>query len=178
MTRPDFTDERPITWEVRWHIFWRLGGIGTSGILAVWSLAATAGVFEVFGYKLSYRRFGQLREVDAKFTGVMAIIVTVVGLFWYGPRVWRALYLARFGHRHNGTVRRKLGVTLYGFDTVLVSFTVADKVYTAKYGVKMNEWDVGASLPLLYDPAAPARSLPQWQVLPPRVIREEFNKTR
>lgn len=39
-----------------------------------------------------------------------------------------------------GTVRRRLGVTLHGFDTILISYMVDEQAFTAKIGVNPQEF--------------------------------------
>jgi hypothetical protein len=168
---------RPLTWEILRHILWQMGGYGSLAVGVLWLLTIVTVTLDFFGIQLVRR---QIVGEDSALTPAMALafaaVVTAVAVLWYPPKIWRALHLARVSQRVNGTVRRMLGVTIHGFETILVTYTVEQKSYTAKFGVDAEKFAVGAPAAILYDPHRPRVALLQESVLPPKVGRALFDQ--
>lgn len=160
---------RLITSAIRNYILWKLAGSAALVSGAFWVLTLVAFVLERFGLQLVRYRFGQEQTLDATWLCWTAVGVTLLSLFFVAPRVWRALYLARIGQASKGTVRRRLGVTLQGFDTILISYMVDEQAFTAKIGVNPQEFSSGLSVPMIYDPVNPRRAMPQDYLFPSNV---------
>ncbi len=171
LTMPD-TISRPITAAIRNHILWKLGGNAAIIASIFWLLTGVAFTLELFGLQLARRRFGRETVLEAKWLLLIALVITLLSLLFVAPRVWRALYLARVGQVAKGTVRRRLGVTMRGFDTILISYSVEQQAFTTKIGVNPQEFSSGLSVPMIYDPAKPRLAMPQ-DYLFPRNVRVE-----
>jgi hypothetical protein len=168
---------RPLTWEILRHILWQMDGYGSLAVGVMWLLTIVTVTLDFLGVQIVRRQIvGENSVLTPGMALAFAAVVTFAALFWYPPKLWRALHLARVGQRVNGTVRRMLGVTIHGFETILVTYTVEQKSYTAKFGVDAEKFAVGAPAAILYDPNRPRAALLQESVLPPKVGRALFDQ--
>lgn len=154
---------RELTPEIRNHILWMVGSTPVFFVVGFWTLYGVALALDAVGYTLMSWRGTPIGPEGALF---MAGVVTAFALLWTPPKLMRAFHLATDGVEATGTVRRKLGVTLKGIETVQVSYTYDSQVYTAKYGVELNELGPGATVNLIVDPVKPSRSLLRRHVFP------------
>lgn len=146
---------RPLTTKTIFHVLWKFAGSAGMVLAVVWGLALLAFVLEMFGMKLTRSRLGMESEIPASVAVGVAVAFSLVLVPLIASKLWRGFHLARVGQITSGTVRRRLGVTFHGVDTIVVSYMVDKKAYSAKIGVGLHEFAVGATLPVLYDPARP-----------------------
>ena len=101
----------------------------------------------------------------------LAVIITVLGALWLLPTFWRAVYLARRGLVEVGTVRRRLGVTWRGIETILVTYTIDNRAYAIKRGEAFRTFAVGERVRVVFDPEKPQCALLADQVFDGKVGR-------
>jgi hypothetical protein len=135
-------------------------------VLAFWGFWLLSLVANYFG--LVYTTTGG-QELPSRVILWMAVIVSALGALLFWPRFSRALLLSRRGRVEVGTVRRRLGVTWRGIETILVSYTVDDHAYAIKLGESFRTFAVGDRVRLAFDPEKPQRAMLADQVFDGKV---------